>query len=255
MKKNYFFTLLIFCSLFSKAQELPSRITIGLNGGLSTPLNYDYAFDSYALPGFSFGLSADYNFKSNWAVGLEFHTTSHEMDAQGYANDLLLARSRNFGLDALYTVANAKSFQHYLVLSTVKYNWKIGRKFVLESGIGIGVNSFITPEYAGIIYFDDPINQGYQQLNFVEESFGAAFSTKTDVAMNYKLNSRVGIRAGMQLFSSMSLFYSTIVTTSEYDNIEVFDATAQEVFFDYPATWLNFSLGLNYSFWTREEKK
>ncbi len=253
MKKILLLSILAFAGNLIKAQELPRKITVGVYGGLSSPLNAEYALDSYALPGVSFGLNADYNFRNNISVGIEFYATAHEMDAQMFADDLLSTQSRHFNVDVLSTEVLAGSFEHYLTMVTAKYNFNLGSKFVIDAGLGLGVNAFITPAYSTTVFFDDPIALDLQQLTDVGDSFGYAFAAKGDLGIRYNISPRLGIRLGAQHFSSTNLLYTATVSTSELDDLLIYDISEVEQEFDYPASWLNFSLGLTYSFWNRTE--
>jgi hypothetical protein len=253
MKKLLLLFLLAFLGNFIKAQELPKRITVGVHAGLSAPLNVEYAFDSYALPGISFGLNADYNFKNNISIGLEVYATAHDIDSQMLADDLLFTQSRHFDVNVLSTDVVAGSFEHYLLMATAKYNFNLGSKFILDAGLGLGLNAFITPAYSTAVFFDDPIALNLQQLTDVGDSFGYAFAAKGDLGIRYNVTPRLGIRLGAQYFSSTNLWYTATVTTSELDDLLIYDISQEELEFEYPASWLNFSLGLTYSFGDRSE--
>lgn len=252
MKKQItlLFALAAIC-LSTQAQELPKRITLGLHTGVSLPINTDYLIDSYALPGVSFGINADYNFKKNFSIGLEFYATGHDVDAVAIADDLLSTQSRNFGLNAISSEVSFGSYEHYMTMLNVKYNLPLTSRFNMDFGLGLGGNVFFTPGYTTTVNFDDPLRLNLKEITEIEESSGFAIASKFDLGFRYNVGSALGIRVGAQFFSSTNLLYTTNVRRSEMDDLFVYDATIRAIEYDYPAMWLNFSLGITYSFWSR----
>lgn len=252
MKKILFTAILAFAFLFSNAQVQSNRFTIELNGGASLPSNIEYWGDNYAIGGPSAALKFFYNNKKKLSFGLEINFTSHSFYAQGFADDLLKYNSRNFNLTPRSTYVTADPYLHLLTLGCIKYNQPIGNKFVLDFGTGLGVNSFATPVINYSIRFNDPDNLNYSSVTSIHDSYGYAFAFKVDAGIAYNFGQRWATRLGFQYINSSYMSYVTTVYSTEFDDLVRYDQLTSDVGIEFPASWMNFTLGVSYSFGNRE---
>lgn len=246
-----FLSALLF-TISANAQTPNNRFTIELQGGLSVAMNEEYWGDNYADVGPTSGLKIFYNTQKKLSFGLEVNFTSHSFYAQGLADDLMEANSREFNLTPKSTSVVADPYLHLLALACLKFNQPLGQKFILDFGAGLGVNSFATPIVNSTIKYNDPDDLNYTRVTSIYDSFGYAFALKVDAGIAYKIGQRWNARFGFQYVNSTELLYDTTVYSTEFDDVATIDKITTDVEVQYPASWLNFTLGVAYSFGKRE---
>lgn len=119
-------------------------------------------------------------------------------------------------------------------------------RFLIQSKIQIGINSYFFSGRSSILYYNDPTSLEQREIMETGTIYGSGLSFLLSVGVGHKFNERIGCFANLE-YCTTSYNFTFPYKYAEIDNSTVYYYEEGNKEFSSSVSWLNLNAGIYFS--------